>query len=116
MKNLNILPQRISLILSQVRSYFDRFPLYSSKYLACGKVYKAGGERESAEFRINKFADFSNSILPLFSKYPIQGNKSLDFADFCKVAELMQKKAHLTADGLAQILLIKDEMNNGRKC
>ena len=29
-------------------------------------------------------------------KYPILGVKALDFADFCKVAELMQEKKHLT--------------------
>jgi hypothetical protein len=38
----------------------------------------------------------------------------LDYEDFCKVAELMKNKAHLTQEGLNQILKIKDGMNKGR--
>jgi hypothetical protein len=48
------------------------------------------------------------------AKYPLQGIKILDYADFCKVAELMQEKAHLTSEGLDQILEIKAGMNTGR--
>ena len=28
-------------------------------------------------------------IIPFFNKYPILGNKSSDFADFCKVAHII---------------------------
>jgi hypothetical protein len=38
----------------------------------------------------------------------------MDFMDFCKVALLMQDKAHLTAKGLKQIKEIKNKMNTGR--
>jgi hypothetical protein len=39
----------------------------------------------------------------------------LDYADFCKAAELMKTKAHLTARGLEQIRKLKTGMNTGRK-
>ena len=48
-------------------------------------------------------------------KYPILGAKAKDFSDFCKVAKLMEKKDHLTKDGLEQILTIKQGMNRGRR-
>jgi hypothetical protein len=38
----------------------------------------------------------------------------LDFQDFCKVAELVNKKAHLTLKGLEEIKLIKSKMNKLR--
>ena len=49
-----------------------------------------------------------------FVKYPIQGQKILDFQDFRKVANLINKKAHLTTEGLNQIRMIRKGMNKGR--
>ena len=66
-----------------------------------------------------------------FDKYPLLtpgvGNKKFNFQDFCKVAELMKDKAHLTDSppllggnhpvgdsGLEQIRKIKAGMNTGR--
>jgi hypothetical protein len=41
--------------------------------------------------------------------------KAQDFKDFCKVADLMKEKKHLTEEGLEQIKLIKAGMNTWRK-
>ena len=41
--------------------------------------------------------------------------KALDFADFCRAAELMKEKKHLTKEGLEEIRQIKAGMNQGRK-
>lgn len=56
----------------------------------------------------------SDKIIPLFTKYPLEGVKRLDYVDFCKVAELMGKKAHLTPEGLEQIRKIQAGMNTLR--
>jgi hypothetical protein len=56
-----------------------------------------------------------DKIIPFFQKYQIKGAKSYDFEDFCKVAELIKNKAHLTQDGLDQIRKIRAGMNRGRK-
>ena len=59
----------------------------------------------------------SQTKLFLFSSaqnFPIQGVKCLDYLDWCKVAELMKYKAHLTQEGLDQIRKIKAGMNRGR--
>ena len=42
------------------------------------------------------------------------GCKKLNYRDFCKAAELMKNKVHLTSQGLNEIIRIKDEMNKGR--
>jgi hypothetical protein len=44
----------------------------------------------------------------MFKTYPIQGIKQLEYQDLCKVAALIDKGKHLTDEGLAEILLIKD--------
>lgn len=66
------------------------------------------------ELTIGSLEDIIKIIIPFFTKYPLQGAKRLDFADFCKVAELMKNKAHLTPEGLDQIREIKSGMNSGR--
>jgi uncharacterized protein involved in tellurium resistance len=40
--------------------------------------------------------------------------KALDFKDFCEIAELINKKDHLTVEGLNKINKIKENMNKGR--
>jgi hypothetical protein len=66
------------------------------------------------EFTVTSLKDINNIIIPFFSKYPLQGVKLADYLDFCKVVELMKNKAHLTQEGLDQILEIKLGMNTGR--
>ena len=81
-------------------------------YLNCGHVSK---NRDAFDFRVSKFQDMTEKIIPFFQKYPIEGVKALDFADFCKVAKMIKQKKHLTAEGLEQIRKIKAGMNRGRK-
>ena len=81
-----------------------------ASYLDCGKIYK---NRESIYLDITKFSDLTGKVLPILEKHPIMGKKILDFEDFCKVAELMKNKAHLTQLGLEAIRKIKAGMNTG---
>ena len=80
--------------------------------LKCGKIFK---NREAFDFKVYKLSDILNKIIPFFKKYPILGMKALDFDDWCKVAELMKNKMHLTAEGLEAIRQIKAGMNTGIK-
>jgi len=80
-------------------------------YLDCGNISK---KRETFVFIVTKFSDIENKIIPFFQKYPLLGVKRSDYLDFCRVAELMQNKAHLTKEGLDQIRQIKTGMNKGR--
>ena len=82
------------------------------KYLNCGYVTK---NRFIFNYRVTKLSEILNKILPFFNKHKIKGEKSKDFEDFCKVAEMMKEKKHLTNEGLEQIKKIKAGMNRGRK-
>ena len=70
------------------------------EYFGCGNIYK---NRDTVEFKITKFEDLTEKIIPFLVKYPIQGAKFLDYLDFVKVIKLMKNKAHLTEEGLCQI-------------
>ena len=63
---------------------------------------------------IRKFADLDTKVIPFFVKYPIIGQKLLDFQDFCRVCKLMKENEHLTIEGLTKISEIKSGMNTSR--
>ena len=83
------------------------------EYLDCGHIYKK--KKEILELQVEKFSDLTCKVIPFFSKNPIVGVKLQDFKDFCRVAELIKDKRHLTQDGLEQIRQIKAGMNKGRR-
>jgi len=83
------------------------------KYLNCGRL-EARKKLNFVEFIVIKFSDIEEKILPFFHKYPIQGIKSLDFQDFCKIALFIKNKDHLTSEGVEKIKKIKSGMNTGR--
>jgi LAGLIDADG endonuclease len=82
------------------------------EYFNCGKIYQY---REAIDFKITNFKDLIDKVIPFFTKYPIIGVKALDFADFCKVAEIMKRGEHRTQEGLEEIRKIKEGMNRGRE-
>lgn len=80
-------------------------------YFGFGKAYTY---KNYTEFKSRSFTDNFEKVIPFFHKYSILGVKSLDFADWCKVAELIYNKAHLSKEGFKQIRQIKARMNKGR--
>ncbi len=81
-------------------------------YLGCGKINK--GSR-ATNFVVQRLSDIIKIIIPFFDTYSIEGVKVKDYADFKKVALLMDKKAHLTKEGLDEIREIKNRMNRKRE-
>ena len=86
-----------------MRSFID--------YFDCGNIFKDGN---NFVFRVSKFDDLDNKIIPFFQKYPIFGVKYEDFLDFCRAALVIKNKKHLTMEGLDELCLIKTGMNKGR--
>lgn len=81
------------------------------KLFGCGELLS---KQSMISFKVIKFSDIVNIIIPFFDKYPLQGSKRLDYDSFVKVMELMKDKLHLTPSGLEQIQMIKGEMNRKR--
>jgi hypothetical protein len=82
-------------------------------YFDCGNIIIRSNQN-IVEFRVYKFSDILNKIIPFFKKYLIFGVKGQDFADFTKVADLIKDKNHLNQTGLDKIRIIKAGMNRGR--
>jgi hypothetical protein len=82
-----------------------------SKYLGCGKSYFS---RNEVNLIVSVFSDINNKIISLFNKYPLLGTKKEDYLGFCKVAELMKSKNHLTKQGIEDVKRIKSNMNSKR--
>lgn len=87
-------------LMRKIQSYFE-----------CGEIVS---NRNNTELVVTKFSDISEKIIPFFDKYTLQGAKSLDFVSFCKAADIIKVKGHLTKEGLKEILLIQAGMNKWR--
>ena len=103
---------RVSLTFALIQHSRDELFMKSLvDYFGFGKAYTY---KSYTEFKCRSFADNFEKVIPFFQKYPILGVKSLDFADWCKVAKLINNKAHLTKEGFKNIRKIKAGMNKGR--
>lgn len=86
---------------------------YLISIIGCGNVLQHSNVN-AVILSISKFEDIYSKVIPMLHKYKIGGIKLLDFQDFCEAAELNNKKAHLTLEGLEQIRVIKFRMNRKR--
>lgn len=83
-------------------------------YLGCGNI-KHYENYSWLQYIVSKFSDIDEKIIPIFKENQILGDKFKDFQDWCRAAELMKNKAHLTPSGLEKIRKLKNGMNRGRK-
>lgn len=80
-------------------------------FFKCGNVHKYN---DACYYRIGNISGLTENIVPLFKIYPILGEKSKDFSDFCEILEMIKDKKHLTKEGLDKIKIKKAGMNTGR--
>lgn len=84
------------------------------RYLTCGTLRK----REDGVwyYEVNNFRAIWENVIPFFKKFRfLSAKKKRDFRKFCQIAELIHEGAHLTPEGIKQILEIRRDMNNGGK-
>lgn len=84
-----------------------------TSFFNCGVISRYS--KDMVKFRCTKLSDISTIIIPFFKQYLPEGNKMKDFEDFCKVAEFLENKYHLTEEGLQKIRDIKARMNSARR-
>lgn len=81
-------------------------------FFECGRSEPCG--KSGISFRITKFKDITEKVIPFFENYPLLGSKLKDFKDLKRITKLMESKAHLTPEGLIEIRKIKSLMNSLR--
>lgn len=83
------------------------------EYFNCGSCYLRKQEN-IIDFKVTKFSDINEIIIPFFINSPILGVKSLDFKDWCLVSEMVKKGEHKLEKGAIKIREIQRGMNRGR--
>ena len=83
-----------------------------AEVLGCGKIYRLEYARYAkwsphVKLKVSNFADISEKVIPFFTKYPLQAKKAVQFEKFCRVAEIIKRKEHLTEEGVQRIYKIK---------
>lgn len=80
-------------------------------FFDCGVYRSSSANRSTVNFECLSFSGNYEKIIPFFREYNIRGEKSKDFEDWCKVAEIIKTKDHLTKEGFDLVCQIKSGMN-----
>ena len=84
------------------------------KHLGCGTL--RGRPDGVWYYEITNLTAIVENVIPFFERFPfLSAKKKRDFAKFKQIVALMQKGAHLTSNGIRQILEIREDMNDGGK-
>jgi hypothetical protein len=111
-KNDDRLPEVRLLFEIELREDDEPILQEIQRVLGCGRIYRLEYERYAkwrphVKLKVSNFSDISTKIIPFFKRYPPQAKKRLQFEQFCKVAELIKTKKHLTVEGIEQIRNLK---------
>jgi hypothetical protein len=78
-----------------------------------GVGYIANQGKYGILYQVTSLQDLTNVIIPHFEKYPLITQKKADFELFKRVVDIMNRKGHLTSDGLQEIVNIRASINLG---
>jgi len=107
------LPWKVSLCLNV--SQKDRVILALLKRrLQCGSIRYKGDEVWMYE--VNNLNAIRENVIPFFKRFGfLSAKKKRDFAIFMRMAEMMADGSHLNKEGIAELLRLRREMNDGGK-
>jgi hypothetical protein len=81
-------------------------------YFECGVVRVNNGDRMAYRVRGNEL--LLQRIVPFFMKHALKTSKNIDFLKFRDVLLMMERRLHLTSEGVDEIRAIARQMNRGR--
>lgn len=87
-------------LLNKIRAYFGNVG-----FITIGE--------KSASFRVQSLKEISANIIPHFDKYPLISKKQADYLLFREIVMIMERKEHLSKEGLQSIVNIKATLNLG---
>jgi hypothetical protein len=86
--------------------------LYALKaFFGCGVVRRNHGDRMA--YRVRGQKALLEHVIPFFEGHPLKTKKYLDFLKFRDVIRMMEQGAHLSKEGIDQIVRIARRMNRG---
>ena len=83
------------------------------KYLGIGRLQT---RKDGVHYYIvENPQDIHNRIIPFFKRYNFFSElKKKNFAIFGKAADIMRNKKHLTKDGLLEVIMLREKINEGK--
>jgi hypothetical protein len=82
-------------------------------FFGCGVLYYS--KDGFISFAVQDFSSIKKKIIPHFLKYPLRGTKYLDFISFKEAFNIIDKKEHLSEEGIDKFVFIRKNMNSYRK-
>ena len=85
--------------------------------LGCGSVYfqheTRANHAQCYRYTVSSHRDVIGRIIPFFQNHPLHtATKRASFRTFCAIAMLVKQGAHHTAKGIANIKMLKQQMNH----
>lgn len=65
----------------------------------------------TVSYSITKLSDLVNIVIPHFNNYPLKTKKQADYLLFREILMMMQRREHLTSEGLEKIVSIRASIN-----
>jgi hypothetical protein len=85
-------------------------------FLGCGRIYRNRRHDNHREdlmsYQVYRRADLLEVIIPFFEAHPLITAKRDDFDKFAAIVRMMDKRLHLTVEGLVRIGRITETMNH----
>ena len=79
-----------------------------------GGIGRIGKERnDCCDFTVSSLNQILKWIIPHFDKYPLITQKRADYLLFREVIMMMERREHLTVEGLQAIINIRATLNKG---
>jgi hypothetical protein len=97
----------------QISLHVRDLPLLLKVQQFFGNIGSVSESENMAFYSVSSVKDLVKTIIPHFLKYPLLTQKGADYILFKQIVDLMENKAHLTIEGINQIINIKAAMNLG---
>ena len=82
--------------------------------IGCGQIYDLSYDRYGwfphVKYKITSTKKLEEHLFPFLDAYPLQAKKAKVYALFREVVLMYRRKEHLTDDGFARILKLRDKM------
>ena len=83
------------------------------KYFGAGRLEQR--KDKVWNYSINDYESLNNIVIPFFEKYPFLSElKRKNFAIFKEIVEIIGKDGHFTKDGLEEVILLREKLNEGK--
>lgn len=83
--------------------------------MGCGVIVQPSEGRDRYFTSVSNITELSTIVIPFCQKYPLYGSKGLDFQYFAEGIAIMEKKGHLTLEGLDRLKYLAYNMNTFRE-